>query len=108
MFSLAEKQFISSEIEKLLLSLKHPEMDTVNPKFSLRVDGKEDWSWADIVPNWTFNKNNVPGANQWNEISRNALNNDKQCLQCGKEIHMFTFCSEKCNSDYELINGEQK
>ena len=54
MFSKAEKQMIATKIEELLLSLKHPEMPTERPKFHLRVEGKEGWSWAEIDPNWTF------------------------------------------------------
>lgn len=57
MFSMKEKQYIASVVEKVLLELKHPEMPTEKPVFSLHVDGKEDWSWADIKPNWTFDEN---------------------------------------------------
>lgn len=73
MFSQKEKQFIASEIEKLLLSLKHPEMPIVNPSFHLHVDGKESWSYADIKPNHTFNDGNKPGLNPFNEIAREIL-----------------------------------
>ena len=58
MFSLKEKQYIANQIEKLLLSLKHPEMPKKEPKFTLKVDGKESWSWAEIKPNWTFGIDN--------------------------------------------------
>ena len=51
MFSTEEKQYIARELEKILLSLNHPEMPKENPNFKLHVDGKEDWSWADIEPN---------------------------------------------------------
>lgn len=54
MFSLKEKQFIAAELEKIILSLKHPEMPTERPKFKLHIDGEQSWSWADIEPNWTF------------------------------------------------------
>ena len=73
MFSIKEKQFIASEVEKLLLSLKHPEMPKKKPKFHLRVDGKEDWSWAEIKPNWTFGIDNPPEVNPFNEIARDVL-----------------------------------
>ena len=56
MFSVAEKRKIAGEIEKLLLSLSHPEMPTEKPKFKIHIDGKEDWSWADIEPNWIFDE----------------------------------------------------
>lgn len=72
MFSLKEKQHIAAEIEKLLLSLNHPEMPKGNPKFSLHVEGKESWSWADIAPNWTFNET-PPKVNPFNEIARDVL-----------------------------------
>ncbi len=77
MFSMAEKKHIATEIEKLLLSLNHPEMPTEKPKFKLHVDGKEDWSWADIEPNWVFEDGQKQiGVNPFNEISR-ELHNDK-------------------------------
>jgi hypothetical protein len=41
MFSQKEKQHIAAEIEKLLLSLNHPEMPKDRPKFRLHVDGLE-------------------------------------------------------------------
>lgn len=66
MFSMKQKQEISQKIEELLLSYKHPEMPTEKPRFHLRVDGKEGWSWADIEPNWTFNEH-APGVNPHNE-----------------------------------------
>jgi hypothetical protein len=71
MFSVAEKQHLASEIEKLVLSLHHPEMPTEKPKFSIHIDGKEDWSWADIKPNWMFEDGQeTMGVNPFNEISR--------------------------------------
>lgn len=70
MFSMSEKKQIASAIENLLLELNHPEMPKEKPNFSLHVDGKESWSWADIKPNWTFGEDNVPGVNPFNEISR--------------------------------------
>lgn len=76
MFSLREKQFIASEIERLLLSLKHPEMPKEKLQFMLRVDGKEGWSWAEIKPNWTFGIDNPPTVNSFNEVSRDILKED--------------------------------
>jgi len=69
MFSMQEKQRISKEIEKLLLSFGHPEMPKKRPNFKLHVEGKEEWSFADIEPNWVF-EDNVPGINPFNEMSR--------------------------------------
>ena len=73
MFSIKEKQFIASQVEKLLLGLKHPEMPKEKPKFFLRVEGKEDWSWAEIKPNWTFGIDNPPEVNLFNEVARDVL-----------------------------------
>lgn len=70
MFSLKEKQMIAEKIEELLLSLDHPEMPSERPSFHLHIDGKESWSWADITPNWTFDKDNKPTVNKFNEVSR--------------------------------------
>ncbi len=67
MFSMKQKQQIAAEVEKVILSFNHPEMPTEKPKFHLRIDGKESWSWAEIAPNWTF-ENHEPGINQYNEI----------------------------------------
>lgn len=72
MFSVKEKQWLAGEIEKLLLSLDHPEMPKEKPDFHLNVKGKENWSWADIVPNWTFKE--TPTGNPWNEVSREKMN----------------------------------
>ena len=70
MFSIKEKQFIALQVEKLLLSLKHPEMPTEKPMFTLKVEGKETWSWAEIKPNWTFGIDNPPDINPFNEVAR--------------------------------------
>lgn len=73
MFSLNEKKFIATEVEKILLSLNHPEMPKEKPVFILDVEGKEGWSFAHISPNWTFNENNNPGINPWNEVAREVM-----------------------------------
>ncbi len=73
MFSIEEKQYMAGQIEKLLLELNHPEMPKEKPVFTLRVEGKEDWSWAEIKPNWTFGINNHPKLNPFNEIARDIL-----------------------------------
>lgn len=68
MFSFQQKQFLAAEIEKLLLSLNHPEMPKEKPFFHLHVDGASPLvSWADISPNWTFSDQNMPGINPFNE-----------------------------------------
>ena len=66
MFSTAQKQKIAEEVEKLLLSFNHPEMPKQRPSFTLHVEGKEPWSWADIEPNWKY-ENKAPVVNPWNE-----------------------------------------
>lgn len=73
MFSVAEKRKIAEVIEKTLLELKHPEMPTEKPKFKIHIDGKEEWSWADIEPNWVFDDGKKMGVNPFNEISRKVL-----------------------------------
>lgn len=72
MFSMEQKKHIAGEVEKLLLSLDHPEMPKERPVFTLHVDGLESWSWAEIKPNWTFNAANPPGVNPWNEAQANG------------------------------------
>jgi len=74
MFSIKEKRYIAEQIEKLLLSLNHPEMPKEKPVFKIHVDGKESWSWADIEPNWVFDDGKkTPGMNPFNEIARDVL-----------------------------------
>lgn len=73
MFSMQEKIKIADTIEKLLLKLDHPEMPKEKPKFHLRVDGEQSWSFAEIDPNWTFNDKNKPTSNVFNEISREIM-----------------------------------
>ena len=73
MFSIKEKQHIAGQIEKLLLGLDHPEMPKEKPVFMLRVEGKENWSWAEIKPNYTFGVDNLPKVNPFNEIARDLL-----------------------------------
>ena len=73
MFSIKEKQYIAGQIEKLLLGLNHPEMPEEKPVFHLRVEGKENWSWAEIKPNWTFGVDNPPEVNPFNEVARDVL-----------------------------------
>lgn len=72
MFSVAEKQHIAAEVEKLLLSLGHPEMPSERPLFRLHVEGLETWSWADIEPNWKYDGREIP-VNPWNEIARGVM-----------------------------------
>lgn len=73
MFSKKEKQMIAKKIEELLLSLNHPEMPSENPVFTLHVNGKESWSWADIEPNWKY-ENEPATTSEWNETARMHMN----------------------------------
>ena len=75
MFSLEEKRKIADAVEKILLEIKHPEMPNDRAKFTLHVDGKEDWSWADIKPNWTFGEGSAPTTTEWNESAREKMKN---------------------------------
>lgn len=52
MFNEKDKQQIAAIIETLLLSYNHSEMPKTKPDFTLHVNGKESWSYADIEPNW--------------------------------------------------------
>lgn len=76
MFSAAQKCQIAAAVEKILLDLNHPEIPKERPSFSLHVNGAESWSFADIVPNWTFNKINTPGINPWNEETARRMNEE--------------------------------
>jgi len=77
MFSIAQKRFIASELEKVLLNLEHPEMPTEKPTFHLRVEGKERWSWAEIKPNHTFTDLCKPGVNPHNEAVAEEMEKKK-------------------------------
>lgn len=59
MFSMKEKRYIAEQLEKILLGLNHPEMPKEMVNFKLHVDGEEEWSWADIVPNHKFASSEV-------------------------------------------------
>lgn len=73
MFSQKEKQHIAAEVEKLLLSLNHPEMPKEFLRFKLHVDGKEAWSWADIEPNWKYQSRPQAHPNAWNEQTHEEI-----------------------------------
>lgn len=72
MFSVYEKQFLSTKIEALIKNLNHPEMDNDNIRFKIHIDGKEPWSWADITDNKTAKENGIK-INPWNEAARHVL-----------------------------------
>ena len=76
MFSMKEKQIIAAAVEKALLEINHPEMPNERPSFTLHVDGKESWSWADIEPNWKY-ETKPATTTQWNEGARSFLEKGK-------------------------------
>lgn len=73
MFSMKQKQHVANVIEKTLLEFNHPEMPEEKPVFKLHVDGKEDWSWADIEPNWIYSEENNPFNNPFNETNTKKI-----------------------------------
>lgn len=74
MFSVVEKQKIAQALEDVLMEVNHPEMPKEKPSFTLHIDGKESWSFADILPNWTYKEQGSPqNPNGWNEIARESL-----------------------------------
>lgn len=66
MFSMKQKQEIAKKVEEILLSFNHPEMPKEKPEFKLSVYGKENWSWAEIDPNWAY-EDIKPDINPHNE-----------------------------------------
>ena len=100
MFSLEQKKFISAEVEKILLSLQHPEMPAEKPNFSLHVDGIESWSYADIKPNHTVNN---PGINPYNEIA--AINKKVSCPVLIAHQNNPTMFAHQMNIEF-IGNGE--
>ena len=72
MFSKSEKARIAAAVEKALLEIGHPEMPADRPQFKLHVDGKESWSWADIEPNWKYEKDSAK-TTAWNENAREIM-----------------------------------
>lgn len=51
MFSPELKSEIAEKIEEILRETNHPELSEGRVNFLLHVDGKESWSWANIVNN---------------------------------------------------------
>lgn len=79
MFSMNEKRKLAEAVEKLLLDLNHPEMPKEKPEFTLSVNGKEDWSWAEIGPNWKFDSGvKKMGVNPWNEVAREVMESEDE------------------------------
>ena len=64
MFSVKQKREIADKIQQILRDTNHPELPEGNIQFFLHVDGKMEWSWADIRDNASVVN---PGVNPWNE-----------------------------------------
>ena len=64
MFSVKEKRDISDKIQAILRETDHPELPEGEIRFSIHVDGRESWSWADIKNNGACLN---PSVNPWNE-----------------------------------------
>jgi len=65
MFSVKQKRAISEKVQKILCETNHPELPKGEIRFKLRVEGAEEWSWADIVNNGAVAS---PSVNPWNEM----------------------------------------
>lgn len=63
-FSLRQKREISEAVQVVLRSTAHPELPRDEIQFTLRVEGAESWSWAEICNNGAVEK---PGINPHNE-----------------------------------------
>lgn len=78
MFSAEEKRRIAAAVENILLEINHPEMPKENPAFHLRVQGRAEWSFADIEPNWVYEAKGSPeNPNSWDEKARDILGGEK-------------------------------
>jgi hypothetical protein len=65
MFSVRQKQEIADAVQKALRKTQHPELPKGEIRFKLRVEGAEEWSWAEIVNNGSVQH---PDVNPWNEM----------------------------------------
>lgn len=51
MFSVAQKRQIAHHVQEILRDTNHPELPEGEIQFTLRVEGAEPWSWAEIRNN---------------------------------------------------------
>jgi hypothetical protein len=65
MFSVRQKREIADKVQAILRETNHPELPKGEIRFSLHVNGAEEWSWADIQNNGSVS---APGVNPWNEM----------------------------------------
>jgi hypothetical protein len=64
MFSVRQKREIADAVQQILRATNHHELPAGEIEFSLRVQGAQSWSWADIRNNGAVQQ---PGVNPWNE-----------------------------------------
>lgn len=64
MFSVKQKREIADAVQAILRATNHPELPYGEIRFTLKVEGAEDWSWAEIKNNGAVAN---PGVNPWNE-----------------------------------------
>lgn len=66
MFSIIQKRRIADAVQRILRDTDHPELPKRGEPihFHLHVDGKEEWSWANIQNNEAVLH---PDMNPWNE-----------------------------------------
>ena len=65
MFSVREKRRIAEQVQVILRETHHPELPQGEIHFTLRVEGAEAWSWAEIRNNGAVS---LPTMNPWNEL----------------------------------------
>ena len=71
MFSVNQKRYISAAIQKILRDTNHPELPESEIKFSIRVEGIDENSWAIIKNNDDVIK---PSMNAHNKMSDKSSN----------------------------------
>ena len=96
MFSVRQKREIAEALQTILRATNHPELPKAGEiRFKLRVEGAEEWSWAEIVNNGAVAR---PGVNSWNEMQDTAnakaqrpegyadayCSADPVCCMCGR------------------------
>jgi len=69
MFSTSQKQKISQNIQDILRETNHPELPNSEIKFTIRIEGAESWSWAEIQNNGAYD--GKPG-NPFNELYKST------------------------------------
>lgn len=65
MFSARQKREIADKVQAILRETNHPELPEGEIRFHLFVEGAKEWSYADILNNWTVDS---PVVNPWNEM----------------------------------------